>query len=50
MKKKFNNMACSQKFDKIYYYTTKNIEPGTELFIDYGKDYRKVNLGMKGTY
>jgi len=50
LKKRFNNMSCMQKFDKIYYYAIKNIKPGKELFIDYGKDYRKVNLGMKGTY
>jgi len=50
MKKRYNNMSCMQKFDKIYYYATKNIKKGSELFIDYGKEYRKVNLGMKGTY
>ena len=50
MKKRDNNMDSIQEFDKIYYYTTKNIKPGQELFIDYGRGYRTSNLGMKGRY
>lgn len=50
MKKRDNNMDSIQKFDKIYYYTTKEVQKGKELFIDYGPGYRKSNLGMKGRY
>jgi hypothetical protein len=50
MKKKDNNMDSIQSFDKIYYFATKRIPPGHELFIDYGTGYRHSNLGMKGRY
>ena len=50
MRKRDNNMDSIQRFEKIYYYTTKKINPGQELFIDYGTGYRKSNLGMKGRY
>lgn len=50
MKNKYNNMESEQKYDKIYYIATRNIKKGEELFIDYGEDYRKDNLNMKGKY
>jgi len=50
MKKKDNNMDSKQEFDRIYYYATRNINPNEELFIDYGRGYRRTNLGMKGKY
>lgn len=50
LKSKDNNLDSHQKFDKMYYYTTRNIKSGEELFIDYGEDYRENNLGMKGKY
>jgi hypothetical protein len=50
MHKKDNNLDSEQCFDKIYYYTTKKINSGDELFIDYGIGYRKNNLKMKGRY
>jgi hypothetical protein len=50
MKRRYNNMDCFQKFDKIYYYAKKDIQPGKELFIDYGSAYRKENLKMIGPY
>lgn len=50
LKKRLNNFDVEQKFDKIYYYTLRDIKPGEEFFVDYGPDYRKVNLGMKGRY
>ncbi|HMP28090.1 MAG TPA: SET domain-containing protein-lysine N-methyltransferase [Saprospiraceae bacterium] len=50
MKDKHNNLESEQIYDKFFYVTLKNIEPGEELFIDYGPYYRKENLGMKGKY
>jgi hypothetical protein len=50
MRKRDNNMDSIQRFEKIYYYSTKTIKPGQELFIDYGRGYRTSNLGMKGRY
>lgn len=50
LKNKFNNMDIEQSFDHIYYFAKRDIKPGEELFVDYGPDYRKVNLGMKGRY
>ena len=50
MRRRDNNMDSIQKFDKIYYFAKKNINPGQELFIDYGLGYRKTNLGMTGRY
>jgi PR domain zinc finger protein 2, PR domain len=50
MKDKHNNFDSEQIYDKFYYVATKNIEPGKELFIDYGVFYRKENLKMKGKY
>jgi SET domain-containing protein len=39
-----------QLYDKIFYVAKRDIEPGEELFIDYGSGYRRVNLKMKGKY
>lgn len=50
MTSKANNFQVIQKFDRIYYVAKKNVEPGEELFIDYGTAYRRDNLGMKGRY
>ncbi len=50
IKDKFNNMEQTQIFDKIYYIATSEIEAGAELFVDYGEEYRKWNLGLKGNY
>jgi hypothetical protein len=50
MRKRDNNMDSIQEYEKIYYYSTKTIKPGQELFIDYGRGYRTSNLGMKGRY
>jgi len=50
MTKADNNMDTDQVFDKFFYVATRDIEAGEELFIDYGPDYRKCNLGLKGKY
>ena len=50
MKKKMNNMDSDQLYDKFFYVATKDIKEGDELFIDYGIDYRKYNLKLKGRY
>jgi hypothetical protein len=50
LKNRFNNLDVSQVFNQIYYLAKRDIKPGEELFIDYGPDYRKINLGMKGRY
>ena len=50
MKRRDNNLDCEQSFEKIYYFTKKRIPAGKEMFIDYGKAYRKENLGMTGRY
>ena len=50
LKQKFNNMDIEQSFDHIYYFAKRDILPGEEIFVDYGPEYRKVNLGMKGRY
>lgn len=50
LKRRLNNLDIEQKFDQIYYFAKRNIKAGEELFVDYGPDYRKVNLGMKGRY
>ena len=50
MKKKMNNMDSEQLYDKFFYVATKNIKEGDELFIDYGPEYRKYNLLLKGRY
>jgi len=49
-KNKYNNFEIEQKFRTINYIALKDIPPDTELFCDYGEDYRKTNLGMKGPY
>jgi hypothetical protein len=50
MKKNDNNFDSDQLFDKFFYVAKRDIEPGEELFIDYGDEYRVDNLGMKGKY
>lgn len=50
MKRRHNNLFAEQRYDKLYYITTKTIKPGEELFIDYGSSYRKNNLGLSGRY
>jgi len=50
MKNAHNNMEQDQIYDKIFYTTTKEVAAGEEFFIDYGPEYRKYNLGMKGKY
>jgi hypothetical protein len=50
VKRSQNNMEAEQIFDKIFYVATKTIEPGEELFIDYGVEYRRHNLGLRGVY
>lgn len=47
---KSNNMDAVQRFGKFFYVAIRDIRPGEELFVDYGEQYRKVNLGMKGRY
>lgn len=50
LKSKVNNFESEQLFDTFFYVATKSIKSGEELFIDYGDEYRKDNLGMKGKY
>lgn len=50
MKNSDNNLVVEQYYDKLFYIALKDIPAGTELFIDYGDDYRKDNLGMRGKY
>lgn len=50
IKKKCNNFDSDQLYDKFFYVSTRNIKKGEELFLDYGPDYRRDNLGMKGKY
>lgn len=50
MKSKDNNMDSEQEFANFYYVAMRDIKPGEEIFIDYGEEYRKFNLGMKGKY
>jgi len=40
------NMTMDQRFSHIYYVATEDIEPGDELFIDYGPEYRESNFGL----
>lgn len=37
-----NNCVYRQKAKKVYIYSEKNIKPGEEIFVDYGKDYWKT--------
>jgi hypothetical protein len=48
--RKSNNFTTVQRYDKFFYVATRDIAAGEELFIDYGPDYRKDNLGMRGPY
>jgi hypothetical protein len=48
--KRSNNLEVDQLYDKILYKTTRTIKQGEELFIDYGFDYRRDNLHMRGPY
>jgi len=45
-----NNFEILQEYDRLYYVATRDIDPGCELYIDYGPEYREHNLGMKGPY
>jgi hypothetical protein len=45
-----NNFDSMQLFDKFFYVATRDIEPGEEMFIDYGEEYRRFNLRMRGVY
>jgi hypothetical protein len=47
---KINNIEVDQVFDKFFYVANRDIEEGEELFVDYGSDYRKYNLGMGKKY
>lgn len=49
-KSKHNNFDSDQLYDKFFYVATRDIEPDEELFINYGDDYRRDNLGMTGKY
>lgn len=48
--RKSNNFNMVQFFDRVFYVANRNIKPGEELYVDYGKDYRRDNLGMKKKY
>jgi hypothetical protein len=50
MKQSHNNFDVIQRFDNVYYFSLIDIPAGRELFIDYGEQYRKCNLNMKGKY
>jgi hypothetical protein len=50
LNRKLNNLTPIQEYEKMYYYTSKKIKAGDELFIDYGLGYRRNNLGLKGKY
>lgn len=45
-----NNFDSDQNYDKIQYKALRNIPDGEELYIDYGDEYRRDNLGMTGKY
>lgn len=46
-KEKRNNLVMHQKYNKIYYQTSRRIKKGEELFVFYGEDYVKYNLKVK---
>lgn len=50
LKKSDNNFYIVQRFDKFFYVAGRDISAGEELFIDYGPEYRKDNLKMRGKY
>jgi hypothetical protein len=50
IKRRHNNLYAEQRYDKLYYISSKTIKPGEELFIDYGAAYRKNNLKFTGRY
>lgn len=50
MTKSANNMDAIQRRGKFFYVALRNIKPGEELFVDYGEEYRTVNLKMRGKY
>lgn len=47
---KSNNFDIEQRFTTINYVALRDIEPGIELFCDYGSSYRRHNLNMVGKY
>ncbi len=50
MKNRYNNFESDQLYDKFFYVALRDVEPGEELFINYGDAYREDNLGMTGKY
>jgi len=42
-----NNLTPRQYKNNIYYVATRDIQPGEELFIDYGSGYRETHLGIE---
>ena len=50
LRKSQNNMKAVQYKKTMRYVATRDIQIGEELFCDYGKSYRKHNLGMRDTY
>lgn len=45
-----NNLEIKQHFENIYYITKRPILRNEEFFIDYGENYRTINLKMTGPY
>ena len=50
LKKEQNNMKAVQYKKTMRYVATRDIDIGEELFCDYGRSYRKYNLGLYDTY
>lgn len=48
--RKDNNVKHDQVFGQIRYVMKRDVKKGEELFCDYGRAYRRENLGMKGKY
>lgn len=47
---RYNNFEEIQHNDRVYYRSMRIIFPGEELFCDYGEEYRRDNLSLKGKY